>query len=85
MQSGKYHSPGNRQTQTCPSDCKTEKRDSSLFSSKENFMDGLIAQVATYHGTRLEFTELLRAIHSFTNVCRSSLHAQVLDFIHLLP
>ncbi|CAI9619928.1 unnamed protein product [Staurois parvus] len=30
MQSGKYHSPGNRQTQTRPSDCHTEKRDSSL-------------------------------------------------------
>ncbi|CAI9610549.1 unnamed protein product [Staurois parvus] len=30
MQSGKYHSPGNHQTQTCPSDCQTEKRDSSL-------------------------------------------------------
>ncbi|CAI9572041.1 unnamed protein product [Staurois parvus] len=36
-------------------------------------MDGLIAQVATYHGTMFEFTELLRATHSFTNVCRSSL------------
>ncbi|CAI9616627.1 unnamed protein product [Staurois parvus] len=30
MQSGKYHSPGNHQTQTHPSDCQTEKRDSSL-------------------------------------------------------
>ncbi|CAI9535290.1 unnamed protein product [Staurois parvus] len=30
MQSGKYCSPGNHQTQTCPSDYKTENRDSSL-------------------------------------------------------
>ncbi|CAI9621784.1 unnamed protein product [Staurois parvus] len=30
MQSGKYRSPGNQQTQTRPSDCQTEKRDSSL-------------------------------------------------------
>ncbi|CAI9572042.1 unnamed protein product, partial [Staurois parvus] len=44
-------------------------------------MDGLIAQVATYHSTTLEFTELLRVTHSFTNVCRNSLHALVLDFI----
>jgi len=34
-------------------------------------MNGLLAQVATYHGTTLEFTELLRVTHSFTNVCRS--------------
>ena len=40
-------------------------------------MTGLVAQVA--------FTELLRATHSFTNVCRSSLHAEVLEFIHLWP
>ncbi|CAI9562844.1 unnamed protein product, partial [Staurois parvus] len=36
-------------------------------------MDGLIAQVTTYHSTTLEFTQLLRATRSFTNVCRSSL------------
>ena len=30
MQSVKYRSPGNRQTQTCSSDCQMEKRDSSL-------------------------------------------------------
>ncbi|CAI9610784.1 unnamed protein product, partial [Staurois parvus] len=30
MQSGKYRSPGHRQTQTHPSDCQTEKRDWSL-------------------------------------------------------
>ncbi|CAI9542684.1 unnamed protein product [Staurois parvus] len=30
MQTGKYHSSGNRQTQTHPSNCQTEKRDSSL-------------------------------------------------------
>ena len=30
MQSGKYRSPGNRQTQIRPLDCQTEKRDSSL-------------------------------------------------------
>ena len=35
------------------------------------------------HGTTLESTELLRAIRSFTDVCRSSLHAEVLGFIHL--
>ncbi|CAI9566137.1 unnamed protein product [Staurois parvus] len=29
-------------------------------------MDGLIAQVPIYYGTTLEFTELLRATHSFT-------------------
>ncbi|CAI9538482.1 unnamed protein product [Staurois parvus] len=28
MQSGKYSSPGNHQTQTRPLDCQTEKRDS---------------------------------------------------------
>ncbi|CAI9604568.1 unnamed protein product [Staurois parvus] len=50
-----------------------------------NFKDGLIAQMATYHGTRFESTELLRVTHSFTNVCRSSLYAQMLDFIHLWP
>ncbi|CAI9576701.1 unnamed protein product, partial [Staurois parvus] len=38
-------------------------------------MDGLIAEVATYHGTTLYFTELLRATHSLTNVCRSILYA----------
>ncbi|CAI9559962.1 unnamed protein product [Staurois parvus] len=27
MKSGKYHFPGNRQTQTRPSDCQTEKHD----------------------------------------------------------
>ncbi|CAI9602018.1 unnamed protein product, partial [Staurois parvus] len=30
VQSGKYRSPGNRQTQTCPSDCQIEKHNSSL-------------------------------------------------------
>ncbi|CAI9560568.1 unnamed protein product [Staurois parvus] len=30
MQSGKYRSPGNCQTQTRPLDCQTEKRDWSL-------------------------------------------------------
>ncbi|CAI9568863.1 unnamed protein product [Staurois parvus] len=30
MQSGKYRSPGNCQIPTCPSDCQTEKCDSSL-------------------------------------------------------
>ncbi|CAI9594950.1 unnamed protein product [Staurois parvus] len=30
MQSGKYRSPGNCQTQTCPLDCQTEKHGSSL-------------------------------------------------------
>ena len=30
MQSDKYRSPGNHQTQTCPSDCQMEKRDLSL-------------------------------------------------------
>ncbi|CAI9547317.1 unnamed protein product [Staurois parvus] len=30
MQSGKSRSPGKSQTQTRPSDCQTEKRDSSL-------------------------------------------------------
>jgi len=47
-------------------------------------MTGL-AQVASYHGNTLEFTELLCATHSFINVCRSSLHAQVPEFIHLWP
>ncbi|CAI9535756.1 unnamed protein product, partial [Staurois parvus] len=28
IQSGKYHSPGNHQTETHPLDCQTEKRDS---------------------------------------------------------
>ncbi|CAI9549677.1 unnamed protein product [Staurois parvus] len=30
MQSCKYHSPGNHQTQTCPSDCQTENLESSF-------------------------------------------------------
>ncbi|CAI9615539.1 unnamed protein product [Staurois parvus] len=33
------------------------------------------AQVATYHSTTLEFTELLRVTHFFTNICRSNLLA----------
>ena len=36
-----------------------------IFRNKE------ISQVASYHSTMLEFTELLRATHSFTNVCRT--------------
>ena len=48
-------------------------------------MTGLVAQLASYHSTMLEFTELLRATHSFKNVCRNSLHAEVLAFIHLWP
>ena len=48
-------------------------------------MSGLIAQVATGHGTMLAFTDFLRVTHSFTDVCRSSLHASALDFIHLWP
>ena len=34
VQSDKYRSPGNRHTQTCPSDCQMEKRDSSLQCSR---------------------------------------------------
>jgi len=48
-------------------------------------MTGLVAQMASYHGTRLELTELLRATRSLTNVCSSSLHASVLEFIYLWP
>lgn len=48
-------------------------------------MTGLIAQLASYHFATLEFTELLRATQSFTNVCRSSLHAYLLDFADLWP
>lgn len=33
------------------------------------------AQVASYHHTTLEFIELQRATHAFTNVYRNSLHA----------
>ncbi|CAI9583740.1 unnamed protein product [Staurois parvus] len=43
-----------------------------IFSSKK------ISQMDLLHRwqpTTLEFTELLRATHYFTNVCRSSLHA----------
>ncbi|CAI9613314.1 unnamed protein product, partial [Staurois parvus] len=103
MQSGKYRSPGNCQTQTCPSDSQTEKRDwpiqrTCLHCSRVQWQHALhhgirrfalrlvimlchftwpttwwlswwiIAQVTTYHGSTLEFTELLRATHSFTNV-----------------
>uniref|UniRef100_A0A3P8T6V7 mRNA m(6)A methyltransferase n=1 Tax=Amphiprion percula TaxID=161767 RepID=A0A3P8T6V7_AMPPE len=32
---------------------------------------GFAAQVASYHSSTLEFTELLRATHSFTNVCKN--------------
>ena len=43
-----------------------------LWNIKEsgNFTTGLAAQVASYHSTTLE----LRATHSFTNVCRNSVH-----------
>lgn len=37
-------------------------------------------QVASYQSTTLDFTEPLRTTDSFTNICRSSLHAWVLDF-----
>jgi len=36
MQSDKYRSPGNRQTQTRPSDCQMEKGDSSLHRTTSN-------------------------------------------------
>ena len=36
MQSDKYRSPGNCQTQTCPSDCQMEKSDSSLQRTRLN-------------------------------------------------
>ena len=36
---------------------------------------GFVAQVASYDSSTLEFTELLRAAHSFTNVLFHSLHA----------
>ena len=39
-------------------------------------------QVASYHRTTLEITELLRATHSFIKVCRNS---QGAAFIHLWP
>ncbi|CAI9561962.1 unnamed protein product, partial [Staurois parvus] len=43
-----------------------------IFSSKEiSWMDLL----HRWQPITLEFTELLTATHSFTNVCRSSLHA----------
>lgn len=35
-----------------------------------------VAQVTSCHGTTLELTELLRAIHSLTIVCRNSLQAE---------
>ena len=61
--------------------------DSRLWNIYEwgNSMTGLVAQVASYHSTTLEFTGLLRVTFSSTNVCRNSLHAQVLPFIHLWP
>lgn len=34
---------------------------------------GLVAQVTFYYSSTLEFTELPRATHSFTNVCKNSL------------
>ena len=46
-----------------------------LYVERGNFTTGFVAQVASYHSTMLEFTELLRVTHSFTNVCRNSLHA----------
>lgn len=33
----------------------------------------------------LELTEVQRATHTFTNICRGGLHAWMLDFIHLWP
>lgn len=36
---------------------------------------GVVAHVASYHGTKLEFTELLRMTNYLTSFCRSSLHA----------
>ena len=35
-----------------------------LVARKFHFTSGFAAQVASYHGTTLEFTELLRATHS---------------------
>ena len=43
------------------------------YLEQGNFSTGLVIQVAS--STTLEFTELLRATHSFTNVCRNTLHA----------
>lgn len=38
-------------------------------------MPGVVAQVASYHGTTVKFTELLRATHPLTNAW---LHTPVL-------
>lgn len=59
--------------------------DCAIFSSEEILRLHLLHQVASYHRTILRFTEPLRATHTFTNVCRSSLNVEVLDFIHLWP
>lgn len=34
-------------------------------------------------GSKLEFADFLSVTHSFTNVCKNSLHALMLDFVHL--
>ncbi|CAI9559219.1 unnamed protein product, partial [Staurois parvus] len=51
-QSGEYRSPGNRQTQTRPLDCQTEKPDSSL-------------QKTRLHCSRVQCWHLLRTVLMF--------------------
>ncbi|MCJ8736164.1 hypothetical protein PDJAM_G00255780 [Pangasius djambal] len=41
----------------------------------QDTMEQAVKKVASYDISTLEFTELLRAAHSFTNVCKNSLHA----------
>lgn len=38
-----------------------------------NVTNGLVATVASYYSTTLEFTELFRMTHSFTNMCKVKL------------
>lgn len=42
--------------------------DCGIFSRGDNLMTGLIALLASYHDTMLEFTRILGATYSFTNV-----------------
>ena len=46
---------------------------------------GQLGVQCNYHGTTLEFTELLRVTHSFTNVCRkqSACQLSLLDVDYL--
>lgn len=56
----------------------------TAYTSLGRLTTGLVALVASCHSITMEFTSSW-VTFSFTNVCRSSLHAYVLEFIDLWP